>query len=273
VGWSPSQLFTALNLEVVKKPMEVAKLSVPSLLYIVQNNLLYYALSNLDATPYQVCYQLKILTSAVFSVLLLGKRMSGLKWLALLILTAGVAIVKVSQSGGAAHESQNSFMGFVAVLMASATSGYAGVYFEKQLKGSTATLWMRNIQMGCTSVVLSLATVFIRDGAVVRELGFFYGYNNVVYGVVLLQALGGLVVAIVVKYADNILKGFAASFSIVTSCILEMFFFDFRPGMGFLLGALLVNLSMVLYSRDPRKASKARKQAAKLNGQQMKQGV
>ena len=40
-----------------------------------------------------------------------------------------------------------------------------------------------------------------------------------------------------------------------------------------LLGALLVNLSMVLYSRDPRKASKARKQAAKLNGQQMKQGV
>merc|ERR1711865_667071 len=104
VGWSPSQLFTALNLEVVKKPMEVVKLSVPSLLYIVQNNLLYYALSNLDATPYQVCYQLKILTSAVFSVLLLGKRMSGLKWLALLILTAGVAIVKVSQSGGAAHE-------------------------------------------------------------------------------------------------------------------------------------------------------------------------
>ena len=42
--------------------------------------------------------------------------------------------MKVSQSGGEDHESQNSFMGFVAVLAASATSGYAGVYFEKQLK-------------------------------------------------------------------------------------------------------------------------------------------
>jgi UDP-sugar transporter A1/2/3 len=36
--------------------------------------------------------------------------------------------------------------------------------------------------------------------------------------VTILQAIGGLVVAVVVKYADNILKGFAASFSIVTSC-------------------------------------------------------
>lgn len=39
-----------------------------------------------------------------------------------------------------------------------------------------------------------------------------------------LQAIGGLVVAVVVKYADNILKGFAASFSIVSSCTLSFFF-------------------------------------------------
>ena len=36
--------------------------------------------------------------------------------------------------------------------------------------------------------------------------GFFYGYNNVVVTVVLLQAAGGLLVALVVKYADNIQK-------------------------------------------------------------------
>ena len=52
------------------------------------------------------------------------------------------------------------------------------------------------------------------------------------------QAVGGLTVAIVVKYADNILKGFAASFSIVTSFVLCVFIFDFKPTLGFIVGAV-----------------------------------
>merc|ERR1719198_1008430 len=74
---------------------EVAKLSVPSFLYTVQNNLLYFALKHLDAAPYQVCYQLKILTTAVFSVFMLKRRLTRLKWLSLVILTVGVAIVQL----------------------------------------------------------------------------------------------------------------------------------------------------------------------------------
>ena len=64
-------LVSELNTHVLQSPVEMAKLSVPSFMYTVQNNLLYFALSNLDAATYQVCYQLKILTTAVFSMVLL----------------------------------------------------------------------------------------------------------------------------------------------------------------------------------------------------------
>lgn len=44
------------------------------------------------------------------------------------------------------------------------------------------------------------------------------------------QAFGGLVVAAVVKYADNILKGFATSVSIVVSSFVSFYFLgDFQP--------------------------------------------
>ena len=78
--------------------LELAKLSVPAFLYTVQNNLLYFALSNLDATTYQVCYQSKILTTAVFSVLLLKKGLSRMQWLSLVILTIGVSITQISST-------------------------------------------------------------------------------------------------------------------------------------------------------------------------------
>jgi hypothetical protein len=39
-------------------------------------------------------------------------------------------------------------MGFGAVLSATLTSGFAGVYFEKILKTGPTSVWVRNIQLG-----------------------------------------------------------------------------------------------------------------------------
>jgi UDP-sugar transporter A1/2/3 len=43
---------------------------------------------------------------------------------------------------------------------------------------------------------------------------------------VLANALGGLLVAVVMKYADNILKGFATSFSIILRSAAVIFLFS-----------------------------------------------
>eukprot|EP00980_Cylindrotheca_fusiformis_P028433 scaffold22599_cov139-Cylindrotheca_fusiformis.AAC.24 len=241
-------LLDELNTHVIGAPMELVKLSVPSFLYCVQNNLLYLALTNLDAATYQVCYQLKILTTAVFSAILL-------QWAALVLLTIGVSIVQVSGSRneGNAEESKKRFIGLVAVLCAACTSGFSGVYFERILKGSQTSLWLRNVQMGLPSVLVAFITIYIKDAAAVAEMGFFGGYSPIVWTVVVVQAVGGLIVAVVVKYADNVLKVFATSFSIVVSCILSAIFFDFHATFAFVIGASLVVIATVLYSQPEKK--------------------
>mmetsp|Transcript_1789 Transcript_1789/g.2629 ORF Transcript_1789/g.2629 Transcript_1789/m.2629 type:complete len:397 (-) Transcript_1789:70-1260(-) len=260
---SESSLFEELKEHVWNSPMEMVKLCVPSLLYTVQNNLLYLALTNLDASTYQVLYQLKILTTALFSALLLQRKFSAKKWFALIILTIGVAIVQVSGSGdkhnNPATDSRHRLIGLVAVLCAACTSGFAGVYFEKILKGSQTTLWLRNIQMGLPSILIAFITIYSKDSKVVAEQGILGGFSVMVWTVVIVQAAGGLIVAVVVKYADNVLKVFASSFSIIISCIISAIFFDFHATFLFLLGAGLVVGATAIYSAPEGRARTHRK--------------
>lgn len=47
-------MYQLLREEIVKRPGETMKLAIPAGIYTLQNNLLYVALSNLDAATYQV---------------------------------------------------------------------------------------------------------------------------------------------------------------------------------------------------------------------------
>lgn len=47
-------MYQLLREEIVNKPGETMKLAIPAGIYTLQNNLLYVALSNLDAATYQV---------------------------------------------------------------------------------------------------------------------------------------------------------------------------------------------------------------------------
>ena len=61
--------------------------------------------------------------------------------------------------------------------------------------------------MGSIGALLALITCFVCDGRAVAQQGFFQGWNWFVFSVAAQVGLGGLLTALVVKYADNILKG------------------------------------------------------------------
>jgi solute carrier family 35 (UDP-sugar transporter), member A1/2/3 len=238
------------------------KLSIPAVLYVFQNNLQYVAASNLPAATFQVSYQMKILTTALFSVVLLRKKLTSLQWVSLLALAVGVGIVQI-QAGVAAHHNPSLTMdagkGFLAVVAACFTSGLAGVYFEMVLKNSQTDLWIRNVQLSLFSLLPAILHIVFTDSttAPFGSSGWFSSlFDNFglwAWTTVLVQVLGGLITAMVIKYSDNILKGFATSLSIVISFLASVALFDFRMTWPFIIGSVVVLNATWLYNHHPQR--------------------
>lgn len=250
-----------LRVEFVDGRREFLKLFIPSGLYVIQNNLQYIATSNLPAEVYQVLANMKIVTTAILSVLMLGRKHTALQWTSIVALTLGICLVQMSQGKGSNDiGNQNRFLGLICVLSGACTSGFAGVYFEKVLKSTNSSIWLRNIQLALIGLGFSSITCMASDYEKIQQVGFFSGYDSLVCVVILLAALGGLVVAVVVKYADNVLKGFAASASIVLSCVVSnLVFHDSSMSLAFGVGATIVCGSAYAYSYTPPVAANSDK--------------
>lgn len=207
---------------------------------------------------------MKILTTAIFAVIILRKKLLVTQWGSLLFLIAGVAMVQLAsddQKGGGASNAnndanQNRLLGFSAVMGACVLSGFAGIFFEKILKGADISVWMRNVQMSLLSIPLGIIPCFFKEGNQIAAKGFFHGYDYYVMYLIALNACGGLLVAMVVKYADNILKGFATSLAIIITSVVSIFIFDFHLTIQFSGGALLVIVAIFMYGYVPKQKSK-----------------
>uniref|UniRef100_A0A6G1SQD6 UDP-galactose translocator n=1 Tax=Aceria tosichella TaxID=561515 RepID=A0A6G1SQD6_9ACAR len=260
--------------------MDTLKVAVPSFVYYVQNNLIYVGSTHLDAATSQVTYQLKILTTAIFSVTMLNKKLTKLQWTSLVVLFIGVALIetvavtnhdnklttppstittnvsttadqelKPLRTSQRRHEKP--LIGFIAILIACCLSGFAGVYFEKILKDTAnVSLWIRNIQLSVVAIPIGLMQVILTENEHISTKGLFYGFTPMAWLCIVLQAQGGLLVALVVKFANNILKGFATSMAIVISTVASIFIFDFELTPSFVFGASLVISSVMMYNKQ-----------------------
>jgi len=245
-------------------------LLVPAALYAVQNNLQYVAASNLEPAVFQLLYQMKLLTTALFSVVLLRRRLSKGQWTAVALLALGLGLASVGSSphrvssGAAAsrpHAAVNFGVGFAAVFAACCSSGFSSVYFERVVKTrATAcasartpktpiSVWARNAQLATFSSTIAALGAVVKDGDAIRKRGrLLVGFSPLVWTVVALQAGGGLCTAAVIAYADNLLKGFATGISMLASVLASAVWFDFRITPHFLLGAAAVVGAIVLYA-------------------------
>ncbi|KAI9606032.1 hypothetical protein H4Q26_004404 [Puccinia striiformis f. sp. tritici PST-130] len=119
---------------------QIIEMFIPALLYTLQNHLSYISLAELDIPIYLITSQIKILTTAISSVVICERILKSQQWISLWMLALGVVIVQFEsiamkeQGGLLVSLRANQLRGIAALVLSSLASGLAGAWFERSLK-------------------------------------------------------------------------------------------------------------------------------------------
>ena len=239
------------------------KMFVLALIYGAMNILSFISLRNISAGTFTIFAQCKILTTATFSTLILKRSYSWTKWRSLLTLMLGVLLFSEPIWGGIFSSSNNdsdsstnstgtgnALLGTTAVLIEVTLSGFASIYFEKVIKTDPLQLgiWERNFQLALSSVPVYLLFIIGNGGGTAG--GFFTGWSILAFGLSVLGAAGGLLVALSIKYGDSILKTLATTGAIVLTGVLDHLFLGGPLTPSMVIAGLQVIISICNYTFD-----------------------
>lgn len=200
-------------------------LTIPALLYVAQNNLLWIGVAHLPPATFHATCQLKIVTTAGFSAFVQRRRLGATRWLALGMLLFGVTLVQLG--GGdrplfvqTATEAASPFVGVSAVAAATLFSGAASAIIERVLQRSEGGGWSATEVtrlLAYPSAAAACCLLVARDAATIATRGFFVGWNAATVAIVLLNVASAFLVSAVVARCDGVAKIFATSASLVVS--------------------------------------------------------
>jgi len=198
----------------------------------------------------------------VLTVCMLGRKIHPHQWFALVLLSAGAALVQEPKKASPAigvdgdYKASALFIGITATVVACVCSSVASVYLEKILVDSKPSVWVRNVQLCIFTIPIAwIGTLMVEDKYIKEDGTPLHGFNGIVWAAILTNAAGGMLVATVMKYAGNILRNFAQALAIIVGGLGSWALFGFTITMPFVIGVFLVILSIFIYGSSMEQLS------------------
>ena len=155
--------------------------------------------------------------------------------------------------------------GLIAVACICIISGLSAALCEK-LNQNVRNIWTSSMLINLMGLLLSF---FIRSTTILSrmigkdlnptgdkpEMRFFEGFDAYVWAVIIIGNISSLLIVLILKEGDSILKCFSKSSSIILTCLISICFFNMELTKEKMGGALIIIFSLLLYSFDSYLAS------------------
>lgn len=231
---------------------------IPSVIYLIHNNVQFATLTYVDTSTYQIMGNLKIVTTAILFRLFLRRKLSNLQWMAIVLLAIGTTTSQVKGCGESSCESlfSSPIQGYMLGVLSACLSALAGVYTEFLMKKNNDSLYWQNIQLYTFGAIFNMAKLVMDDFRGGFEDGpwwqrIFNGYSMTTWMVVLNLGSTGLLVSWLMKYADNIVKVYSTSMAMLLTMVASVFLFHFKPTLQLFLGIIVCMMSLHMYFAPP----------------------
>ncbi|KAL5718878.1 hypothetical protein ACHQM5_011735 [Ranunculus cassubicifolius] len=231
---------------------------IPSIIYLVHNNVQFATLTYVDTSTYQIMGNMKIVTTGILFRLFLRRKLSNLQWIAIVLLAVGTTTSQVRGCGEALCDSLFSapIQGYMLGILSACLSALAGVYTEFLMKKNNDSLYWQNVQLYTFGAIFNMVKLLLDDFRGGFENGPWWqrlldGYSLTTWLVVLNLGSTGLLVSWLMKYADNIVKVYSTSMAMLLTMVLSVYLFNFKPTLQLFLGIIICMMSLHMYFAPP----------------------
>ena len=104
------------------------------------------------------------------------------------------------------------------------------------------------VQLALVSLIILGIYVIMVDHTTILEKGFFYNFDTWAFLSCVNSAVGGLIVAAVLKYADSVLKNYSTAVSVLVTGIASYLIFGTELPVLYWMGLINVTCSIFLYN-------------------------
>merc|ERR1712232_359233 len=185
---------------------------------------------------------------ATLQRLILGKTFTLEQWGAMILQAFGMVAVQYNPSNSGMRYAGTAYVLMGLGTMVTATCSVRNEYLVKNYK---IALNVQNAVLYFGGFVMNIIAfaIIARTENKQAQIGFFEGYSNIyAIGVVFSNAIIGLAITAVYKYADAVIKCIASDVTAVLLCVISSTFFELKPTPGMWGGVFVVLFAVRMYS-------------------------
>ena len=237
--------------------------AIPAGIYFINNNLIFVILYYVNSTTYQILSSLKTVFTGMLFRVILKRILSEVQAVSILLLACGAAVSQFPICPSVCNEegeevsmfsAAGAWLGAIVALLACLLSAFGGVYSELLLKkdGQLHSIHLQNLLLYAWGVGFNALALFLKDrDAILNHGGLFQGYTVVVWVLIVNNALVGLAISAILKFANNLVRVFAHTAAMLLTMFLECLLMGAPFSPQLVTSIIIVSSSTFLYNLHP----------------------